>query len=104
LHDLGFAHSFETYKDGKLAGGLYGLSLGKMFSGESMFYLQTDASKVAFYYLTQFAKMQNFDFIDCQQVSNHLQTLGAKPVKRENFLELLKSAINKETLIGKWNF
>ena len=89
LHELGFAHSFETYKDGELVGGLYGVSIGTMFSGESMFHLQRDASKVAFYYLVQAAKKLDFAFIDCQQVTDHLQTLGAKPVNRTEFLELL---------------
>jgi len=102
LHELGIAHSFETYKEGKLVGGLYGVSLGKMFSGESMFHLQTDASKFAFYHLVQFAKEHSFDFIDCQQVTPHLQTLGAKPVSRKRFLNLLRKTIKKETYVGKW--
>ncbi len=103
LHELGFAHSFETYKDGKLAGGLYGLSIGKMFSGESMFHLETDASKFAFYYLVQALKMLEFDFIDCQQVTNHLQTLGAKPVERKTFLKMLGKSVKKETVRGSWS-
>lgn len=103
LHELGYAHSFETYKDNKLVGGLYGLSIGSMFSGESMFHLQTDASKIAFYYLIQAAKLLEFDFIDCQQVTIHLQTMGAKPVPRIDFLELLDKSIQNETIRGSWS-
>ena len=102
LHELGFAHSFETYKNGELVGGLYGLSIGGMFAGESMFHLQTDASKFAFYYLIQAAKMLGLDFIDCQQVTAHLQTLGAKPVQRKIFLKYLKNSMEKESFRGKW--
>ena len=103
LHELGYAHSFETYKNNELVGGLYGLSIGSMFSGESMFHLQRDASKVAFYYLVQAAKLLGLYFIDCQQVTDHLQTMGAKPVPRADFLELLDKNIQNETLIGSWN-
>lgn len=103
LHELGYAHSFETYKDNKLIGGLYGISIGKMFSGESMFYLQTDASKIAFYYLVQVAKLLQFYFIDCQQVTSHLQTMGARPVPRMDFLNLLGKSIQNETIRGSWS-
>jgi leucyl/phenylalanyl-tRNA--protein transferase len=102
LHELGYAHSFETYKDNKLVGGLYGLSIGSMFSGESMFHLATDASKVAFYHLVQVAKLLEFDFIDCQQVTEHLQTMGAEPVPRIDFLKLLDKSIQNETIRGSW--
>ena len=103
LHELGYAHSFETYKDGELVGGLYGVSIGNMFSGESMFHLQRDASKVAFYYLVQAAKKLNFAFIDCQQVTNHLQTFGARPVPKTVFLELLEKSNQEETIQGSWS-
>ena len=103
LHELGFAHSFEVYKENKLVGGLYGVSIGGMFSGESMFHTQTNASKIAFYYLIQTAKQLQFDFIDCQQVTDHLQTLGAKPMPRTEFLDRLQKSIQKKTYRGKWN-
>lgn len=103
LHDLGFAHSFEAYKENKLVGGLYGLSLGGVFMGESMFHTETDASKVAFYYLVKYIEAMDFDFIDCQQVTTHLVSLGARPVVRKVFLDLLKKSIQKESRIGKWN-
>lgn len=102
LHELGYAHSFETYKGGELVGGLYGISIGSMFSGESMFHLLADASKVAFYYLVQVAKSLEFDFIDCQQVTKHLQTMGARAVSRTYFLKSLEKSIQNKTIIGSW--
>jgi len=102
LHELGFAHSFETYKNNELVGGLYGLSLGKMFAGESMFYLQRDASKVAYYYLLQFALRHQFHFIDCQQVTSHMKSFGASVVKRRTFQKLLEKSLMFQTMIGKW--
>lgn len=102
LHKLGFAHSFESYFNGELAGGLYGISIGNCFFGESMFFTKTDASKVAFYHLVQFALKNNFAFIDAQQPTEHLASLGAEPIPRSNFLELLETALQKETLQGKW--
>jgi len=102
LHRIGFAHSFETYQNGKLVGGLYGVSLGKAFFGESMFYKVTDASKAAFYHLVQVMKHWNFDFIDAQQSTNHLKSLGAKEIERESFLKLVKETIQIPTKKGKW--
>lgn len=102
LHKLGYAHSFESYYKGELVGGLYGISLGKCFFGESMFFTKTDASKVAFYYLVQFAIKNNFSFIDAQQPTGHLESLGAEPLPRRDFLELLKIALQKETIRGRW--
>jgi len=102
LHELGYAHSFESYFDGELVGGLYGVSIGICFFGESMFYTKTDASKIAFYHLVQFAQKHNFAFIDAQQPTEHLQRLGAAPIPRTEFLELLEKALQKETLQGKW--
>lgn len=102
LHQLGYAHSFESYFNGDLVGGLYGISVGNCFFGESMFFTKTDASKVAFYHLVQFATKHNFAFIDAQQPTDHLSSLGAQPIPRDNFLELLESALQKETIQGKW--
>jgi len=102
LHQLGYAHSFESYYEGELVGGLYGISLGNCFFGESMFFKKTDASKVAFYHLVQFALKNNFSFIDAQQPTEHLKSLGADQITRTDFLALLEKALQKETLRGKW--
>lgn len=102
LHELGFAHSFECYYEGELVGGLYGLSIGNCFFGESMFFTKTDASKVAFYHLVEFAKNHGFAFIDAQQPTEHLQSLGARPMDRKKFLEMLEEAVQKPTLQMNW--
>lgn len=103
LYKLGYAHSFESYFEGELVGGLYGISIGNCFFGESMFYTLTDASKVAFYHLIQFAKKYNFAFIDAQQETPHLKSLGATTIPRKDFLEKLAEALKAETLQGKWS-
>ena len=102
LHELGFAHSFETYQDGALVGGLYGVSIGKAFFGESMFHSVSDASKVAFYHLHQFLKKHDFKLIDCQQETPHLKSLGAYPIPRHDFLIELESLVTEPSLIGNW--
>lgn len=102
LHKQGYAHSFETYENGKLVGGLYGVSLGKAFFGESMFHKDANASKVAFYFLTQTMIDWQFDFIDAQQSTNHLKSLGAKDIERELFLKLLETSLMHPTKKGKW--
>jgi len=103
LHKLGFAHSVETFLHGKLVGGLYGVSIGKAFFGESMFHHQTDASKVALWYLVEKLIGWGFDFIDAQQETSHLKSLGAEVVKRKKFLTLLEIAVQKEGVVGSWN-
>lgn len=102
LHDLGYAHSVETYVNGTLAGGLYGLSLGKAFFGESMFHLERDASKVALSALVDRCLEWDFHFIDAQQRTEHLRSLGARPVPRSTFLSMLAGALKYPTLSGKW--
>lgn len=102
LHELGFAHSFETFEDGRLVGGLYGVSLCDFFSGESMFHLVTDASKVAFARLVSFAALHGFRFIDAQQQTNHLASLCAKPIERKLFLNMLKDNDINHTYRGRW--
>jgi leucyl/phenylalanyl-tRNA--protein transferase len=102
LHNLGIAHSFETYSDGELVGGLYGLSLGKAFFGESMFFKERDASKFAFYHLVHWCKSHDFHFIDAQQPTDHLKSLGAKEIERKIFLKELNEALNFEAILGKW--
>jgi len=90
LHAAGFAHSVETWHKGNLAGGLYGVSLGRMFFGESMFYNMRDASKVALYFLVERLKSWKFMAIDVQQDTSHLKSLGAETISLEKFLYLLK--------------
>lgn len=102
LHHLGFAHSVETYMDGELAGGLYGVSLGRAFFGESMFYFQRDASKIALYFLVKKLIDWEFHFIDAQVETAHLINLGGESVPRKEFLYLLKKALIYPTIKGKW--
>lgn len=102
LHEAGFAHSVETYKDGKLAGGLYGVSIGKAFFGESMFHLQTDASKVAFYHLIDLLRQWEFLIVDAQQKTQHLKNLGGRAISRDEFLNILEKALTYDTRRGNW--
>jgi leucyl/phenylalanyl-tRNA---protein transferase len=102
LHELGYAHSVEAYMNGSLAGGLYGVSLGKAFFGESMFHLERDASKVALSALVDRCLAWDFQFIDAQQRTEHLRSLGARPVPRDTFLSLLATALKYPTIPGKW--
>jgi len=101
LHDLGIAHSIESYLDDKLVGGLYGVVVGKVFCGESMFAHETDASKSAYATLIKHLKYWGYDFIDCQVPTNHLKSLGAKEVSRDYFLERLNKS-NFEKLEHFW--
>lgn len=101
LHEQGYAHSSEVWLDGELVGGAYGVCIGRMFYGESMFARITDASKVALAYLVHFLKENGVTMIDCQQETGHLASLGATPIPREEFLRHLRVAI-KEPPIGRW--
>jgi leucyl/phenylalanyl-tRNA---protein transferase len=103
LHESGFAHSVEAWYQGKLAGGLYGLALGKCFSGESMFTRVTDASKVAFVYLVSFLKSLDFQMIDCQVKTSHLMSFGAREIPRKTFLQQLEKALHFPQTFSKWN-
>ncbi|TXG93819.1 MAG: leucyl/phenylalanyl-tRNA--protein transferase [Rhodocyclaceae bacterium] len=89
LHELGWAHSVETYADGELVGGLYGLAIGRMFYGESMFSRRSDASKVAFAHLIEFLVTHQFGMIDCQMYTDHLASLGGREIPRAEFLDRL---------------
>ena len=102
LNELGVAHSFETYHDGELVGGLYGIAIGKAFFGESMFHSETDASKVAFFHLHQFLLQHGFKLIDCQQETNHLKSLGAYAIPRSEYLKELHELTSEPTLMGNW--
>lgn len=94
-HEAGVAHSVETWIDGELAGGLYGVSLGRMFFGESMFTRAPDASKVALAYLVAFLRRAGVAWIDCQQQTRHLGSMGARPVPREDFVRHVRQAVTQ---------
>jgi leucyl/phenylalanyl-tRNA---protein transferase len=102
LHALGFAHCAETWVGGQLVGGLYGVSLGGAFFGESMFSLQPDASKVALAVLVHQLARWGFDFVDCQIQSAHLERLGADCWPRARFLEALADSLTRPTRTGTW--
>ena len=102
LHRSGYAHSVECWLGDELAGGLYGISLGSAFFGESMFAKESNASKVAFAALVGQLMKWDFDLIDCQITTPHLMSLGAREIRRSGFLELLKNALIKPTTRGKW--
>ena len=91
MHNLEIANSIEVYLDGNLVGGLYGLVINDIFCGESMFSLVNDASKVAFFYLCNWAKENNIKIIDCQFYNKHLESLGAYEISREEYFKILKS-------------
>ena len=103
LHEEGYAHSFESIRGDKLVGGLYGISLGKAFFGESMFYLEPEASKVALAQLVTFTKANAFHFIDCQMPTDHLAHQGAREIPRPDFLDMLRQSLEESTLLGKWS-
>ncbi len=102
LHEMGFAHSVEVWEKDKLVGGLYGVSLGRCFFGESMFSLVSDASKAALAALSQYLLHHDFDLIDCQLPSPHLISLGASPIPRTLFLEILTTSLNKSIPSDLW--
>jgi len=102
LHELGCAHSVELYQEGSLAGGLYGLALGAMFYGESMFARRTDASKIAFAHLVRFLVQENFGMIDCQMRTDHLASLGAREIPRTAFLDRLTRLLAVPRQPGPW--
>jgi len=104
LYEMGFAHSVETWMEGKLVGGLYGISLGRMFSGESMFHRESNASKVALVALVAFARLYQFDFIDCQVATKHLKNLGAENISRNYFFNILNKTLQHKHLQGRWVF
>jgi len=101
LHGMGIAHSVESYQNGKLVGGLYGLTIGKVFCGESMFTHVSDASKAAYYVLVQHLKQWGYGFIDCQVPTEHLKSLGAKEITRDEFLNRLEE-VRMEKPIHEW--
>lgn len=104
LHDLGFAHSVEAWQGDELAGGLYGIALGAVFFGESMFARVTDSSKVAMAALVSRLGKWDFDFIDCQVRTEHLVSLGAKEIAGDEFRTRLAKAVSRPSRKGKWRF
>ena len=102
LHESGFAHSVEAWYEGELAGGLYGVSLGRCFFGESMFTRISNASNVAFVFLAEYLKSLSFDIIDCQVSTKHLINFGAREIPRKDFLKQLEKALRFPTKRGRW--
>lgn len=102
LHELGLAHSVEAWHEGELAGGLYGVSLGGAFFGESMYADAPDASKVAFVILVQQLQAWGMDLVDCQVATAHLARFGAVEVPRAEFLERLRQSLTRPTKQGRW--
>ena len=104
LAEMGFAHSVEAWCEGDLVGGLYGVSLGRMFFGESMFSRRPDASKVALTHLSRQLTAWDFELIDCQIINDHLKSLGARPMGRTEFLDRLAQNRRTSTRRHRWRF
>ena len=102
LHEMGYAHSVECWQDNQLVGGLYGVALGKAFFGESMFHKVSDASKVAFFALSENLKEWGFKFIDSQVSNPHLESLGSMEIHRTVFMDMLSQAVKMQAKTGKW--
>ena len=103
LHELGYAHSIETWMDGQLMGGLYGVAIGRMFYGESMFHHVTDASKLAFVHLVRHLHQKGYGMIDCQMHTAHLASFGAREIPRNEFARRLVEWVNLSSESpGKW--
>jgi leucyl/phenylalanyl-tRNA--protein transferase len=97
LHSMGYAHSVESWRDGSLVGGLYGVALGGAFFGESMFSVETNASKVALVYLVELLRLKNFIVLDVQFMTDHLRGFGATEIQRSAYLRMLARALARET-------
>jgi len=100
LHELGYAHSAETWRDGKLVGGVYGIKMGKVFFGESMFSKESNASKFALIKYVNQLKEEGIELIDCQVYTEHLESLGARMIERHEFISLLKKLIENNVEQG----
>ena len=103
LHQEGYAHSVESWLNGELVGGLYGISLGQCFFGESMFSTVSDSSKAALVALAKFSKQAGIKIIDCQMTTQHLLSLGAREIDRQSFLRKLNQYLGKPDIKGPWN-
>lgn len=104
LHRLGFAHSAEAWLDGKLVGGLYGVAVGRLFAGESMFALEPDASKVAFVWLVRQLQRWGFPLIDSQAPTAHLERFGARSIPRDEYLDAIRPLVRAPGRPGLWRF
>ena len=104
LHRAGYAHSVEAWRDGGLAGGLYGIAIGRMFYGESMFARRSDASKAALAHLAAQLQHWNFGMIDCQMSTPHLASLGAREISRAEFVLRLRELIHYPDIASPWRF
>jgi len=104
LSRLGHAHSIETWIDGELAGGLYGVAIGRMFYGESMFAHRSDASKIALAHLAHQLDRWGFEMIDCQMSTNHLASLGAREIRRREFVDRMRALTTLGDIPGPWRF
>jgi leucyl/phenylalanyl-tRNA--protein transferase len=102
LHRMGWAHSFETWRDDELVGGMYGVALGRVFFGESMFARATDASKVALVHAVRYLKDKQFALIDCQVASEHTMSLGATNIRRAQFLQLVEELCTPAGVPARW--
>lgn len=103
LHREGWAHCVETWIDGQLAGGLYGVAIGNMFYGESMFMRQRDASKIAFVHLVRHLEHRGFPLLDCQMATGHLASLGAREIPRAEFSKRLAELVNSPAVPSAWH-
>lgn len=102
LNEMGLAHSVESWRGDELVGGMYGVSLGTAFFGESMFAHESDASKVAFVHLMERIRQWGFAFLDCQVHTDHLERFGARPWPRATFLDALRATLAEPTRCGPW--
>lgn len=103
LHEQGYAHSIETWKNDKLVGGLYGVCIGGSFFGESMFSFESDTSKIALVALANHLKKNHFDLIDCQVTTRHLLSMGAIEISRNSFLDIISNSIKRKNIKDIWN-
>lgn len=103
LHRLGYAHSIEAWNDNKLVGGLYGVCIGGSFFGESMFFFENDASKIALVALANLLKNNNFDLIDCQVTTRHLLDMGAVEISRNSFLDIIQQSVKRKNIKKIWD-
>lgn len=104
LHDLGHAHSVEVWDDGELVGGLYGVAIGRVFFGESMFSARANTSKLALVYLARQLQQWQFELIDCQVRTRHLQSMGAQEISRREFLRSLQRGVTMQSDKEPWQF
>lgn len=102
LHERGYAHSVETWIDGRLAGGLYGMAIGRMFYGESMFSTERDASKIALVHLARYLESRAFGLIDCQMNTGHLGSMGGREIPRREFCRVMAQCIADGPMPGRW--